>query len=120
ETGAPRLQAGLLRFGIRLLPLLAGEVRLSGAALSDAQISFADLPAAPENGFLASIGGEDGLVGADELVPKVFDWLRAGLTAMDGAGTGRFAIRDVVLDLGGGRRLAIVRAELAEAAGGAA
>ena len=36
--GAAIADAGLVRFGIRFLPLLSGEVRLSSARLSDARI----------------------------------------------------------------------------------
>jgi hypothetical protein len=116
ETGETRLRAGLLRFGVRLLPLLGGELRLTGATVSDASLSLAQLPQSPSGGFLTAMAGEDGMVGADEVVAETFRGLRGVLKAMDGSGTGRFVIEDVELDLGAdpSRRLLITRAELAE------
>ncbi len=36
--GKPIAEAGAVRFGVRLLPLLSGDVRVSSASLSDAHI----------------------------------------------------------------------------------
>jgi hypothetical protein len=118
-TGETRLRAGLLRFGVRMMPLLGGEIRLTGATVSDVNLSLAQLPASPEGGMMARMAGEDGMVGADELSAEVFRGLRGALRAVDGSGTGRFVVEDVALELGAAGTLAIDRAEVAEAADGA-
>jgi hypothetical protein len=123
-TGERRLEAEFLRFGVRALPLLRGDVRLASATLSGARAAFGALPdAGDEPGMLAAISGEDGMLGGDEIVPAVFSALRAALGALDGTGTGRFVVENVDLDIGAGAsplRLRIDRAELAEQGDGGA
>lgn len=113
-TGELRLRAGEMQFGIRLLPLLGGHVRLSDASLREAHLSLAELPAAPGGGFLAKLSGEDGMLGADEVVPAVFAGLRSAVAALDGSGSGRFEVENVGIELGSGMHLAIGRAALSE------
>ncbi len=119
ETGEARLSAGLLQFSVRLLPLLAGEVRLAGATVSDVDLRLAELPAAPGGGLLAQLAGADGLVGADDLVAFAFNGLAGAMDALDGSGTGLFVVENLSLDLGA-RKLLIARAGIAETAEGAA
>ena len=48
--GKPMVEAGRVRFGVRLLPLLGGEVRLTSARISDARIVAAMLPSQAATG----------------------------------------------------------------------
>src|SRR5690606_24639771 len=97
-TGDSRLRAGLVRFNLRLLPLLRGEVRLTGATLSDIDLALADLSGPADGGLLRAIAGEDGLVGSDELVALTFAGIRDLLTAVDGSDAGRFVLEDIAVE----------------------
>ena len=48
--GKPMADAGRVRFGVRLMPLLSGEVRLTSARISDAHIVVAALPSRAATG----------------------------------------------------------------------
>ncbi len=114
--GVERLAARHLSFGVRLMPLLRGQVRLTGATLSGARL--ARLAGSGQRSPFADLAGEDGLYGGDEVVNATFAALRAALQAMDGSDTGRFVIEDIELDIAS-RTIRVERAEVSERAGGA-
>ena len=56
--GKPIAEAGAVRFGVRLLPLLSGEVRVSSASLSDARIMIEGLSSGEGSDWTAAFRNE--------------------------------------------------------------
>jgi hypothetical protein len=80
--GKPIVQAGLMRFGVRLLPLLSGEVQLTSARVSDASL-FADaMPSQGSSDWAASLRNTDGLIDPDKIVDAVFGAVHQSLDAI--------------------------------------
>ena len=79
--GRPMADAGLVRFGIRLLPLLSGEVRLTSAKVSDAHIVAASMPSG--NGdWMAALRNANGLADPDKIIAAVFGAVHQALDAV--------------------------------------
>ncbi|UVC13685.1 YhdP family protein [Mesorhizobium onobrychidis] len=78
--GKPMADAGRVRFGIRLIPLLSGEVRLTSARISDARIVMAALPSGGD--WTAALRNEDGLVDPERLSDAVFANINHALDAV--------------------------------------
>ncbi|TGQ73109.1 MAG: hypothetical protein E5V49_01670 [Mesorhizobium sp.] len=68
--GKPMADAGRVRFGIRLVPLLRGEVRLTSARISDARIVTAAMPSGGD--WTAQLRNEDGLIDPEKLSDALF------------------------------------------------
>ncbi|RUU29799.1 DUF3971 domain-containing protein [Mesorhizobium sp. M6A.T.Ce.TU.016.01.1.1] len=75
--GKPMADAGRVRFGIRLIPLLSGEVRLTSARISDARIMMAAIPTAGD--WTAALRNDDGLIDPERLSDAVFANLNRAL-----------------------------------------
>lgn len=69
--GKPMADVGRVRFGMRLLPLLSGEVRLTSARFSDARIMVAAMPSGGGD-WTAALRNEDGLVDPEKVSAAVF------------------------------------------------
>lgn len=78
--GKPMADAGRVRFGIRLIPLLSGEVRLTSARISDAHIVTAAMPAGGD--WAAGLRNQDGLIDPEKLAAAVFAGVNHGLDAV--------------------------------------
>lgn len=78
--GKPMADAGRVRFGLRLLPLLRGEVRLTSARISDAHIVVAAMPSGGD--WAASLRNQDGLVDPEKLTAAVFANVHSALDAV--------------------------------------
>lgn len=79
--GKPMADAGRVRFGIRLIPLLSGEVRLTSARVSDAHIVAAAMPSGGGD-WTAALRNEDGLVDPEKLADAVFANVNHALDAV--------------------------------------
>ncbi|TGV05055.1 hypothetical protein EN816_36810, partial [Mesorhizobium sp. M8A.F.Ca.ET.173.01.1.1] len=69
--GKPMADVGRVRFGIRLLPLLSGDVRLTSARFSDARIMVAAMPSGGGD-WTTALRNEDGLVDPEKVSATVF------------------------------------------------
>lgn len=61
-----------IRFGLRVLPLVTGQIKLGSARVEDARIFLGALPARGDIVWTASLTGEDGLVDPDRVANAVF------------------------------------------------
>lgn len=79
---APVVEAGLLRFGVKVLPLISGRLQLGGATLSDARIDLSGWKggASQDWRFLAS----GNVVEADQILEAVFAGIHAALDSIGG------------------------------------
>ncbi|MBN9219722.1 MAG: hypothetical protein J0I79_17410 [Mesorhizobium sp.] len=78
--GKAMADAGRVRFGVRLVPLLWGEVRLTSARISDARIVTATMPSGGD--WTAELRNEDGLVDPEKLSDAVFGNIHRALDAV--------------------------------------
>lgn len=82
SDGKPMVEAGLMNFGVRLLPLLSGDVQLTSARISNARI-FADaMPSQGSSDWAASLRNADGLVDPDKIVDVTFGLVHQSLDAI--------------------------------------
>ncbi|TPL82022.1 hypothetical protein FJ941_14150 [Mesorhizobium sp. B2-3-13] len=80
SDGKPMADAGRVRFGVRLVPLLWGEVRLTSARISDARIVMAAMPSGGD--WTAALRNENGLVDPEKLSDAVFGNIHRALDAV--------------------------------------
>ncbi|KAA3449477.1 hypothetical protein C7I87_16010 [Mesorhizobium sp. SARCC-RB16n] len=78
--GKPMADVGRVRFGVRLVPLLWGEVRLTSARVSDARILMAAMPSGGD--WTAALRNSDGLVDPEKLSDAVFGNIHGALDAV--------------------------------------
>ncbi|MFD1983086.1 hypothetical protein ACFSOZ_10430 [Mesorhizobium newzealandense] len=90
--GKPMADAGRVRFGVRLIPLLWGDVRLTSARISDARI---DVAAMPSGDWTAVLRNEDGLIDPEKLSAAVFGNVNRALDAVREDSLRRIEFRNV-------------------------
>lgn len=96
--GRPMADVGRVRFGIRLLPLLSGEVRLTSARFSDARIVTAAMPSGGGD-WAAALRNEDGLVDPEKVAAVVFAGVNDALDAVREDSMRRIELRNVEFEL---------------------
>lgn len=80
--GEPMMEAGRVRFGVRLLPLLGGQLRLTSARIVDARIVAAMLPSTEGGDWAAGLRNQEGLIDPDKLSAAVFEAVHQALDAV--------------------------------------
>jgi hypothetical protein len=81
HDGRPVVSAGTVRFGVRLLPLLSGDVRLTSARLANATIDVGAMPSTGSD-WAASLRNNEGLLDPDKVIAATFDAARKALDAV--------------------------------------
>ncbi len=111
--GRPMLDAGRMRFGVRLIPLLRGQFRLSSARISDARVVAEALPSTGGGDWSGRLRNERGLIDPDRLSEAMFEAVHQALDAVrqDSIREIRLANVDFVLPRGGS--IELVRVEKA-------
>src|SRR5690606_38458858 len=82
DDGSPMLDAGRLRFGVRLFPLLGGQVSLSSPRVSDARVVADALPATGGGDWAGRLRDEQGLLDPDKLSEAFFAAMHLALDAV--------------------------------------
>ncbi|MBA3446208.1 MAG: hypothetical protein H0T56_01125 [Pseudaminobacter sp.] len=106
--GTPIVEAGTIRFGIRFLPLLTGNVRLGSAMISDARISTAMLSPAGRTDWTKILRNEDGLLDPDKAAEVVFERMHLALDAVENGSTHRIDLENVEFILPEEGRLRVI------------
>jgi hypothetical protein len=121
ETGDSFVDVGLLRFGIRFLPLLEGRLQLANARLSDARLVVDQLPDRGGPGPLAGLRNPDGLLDPDLVTPAIFAAIHRVFDLVESNAARDLKLRNVtiVLDSVRGTSVRIVGAQLENTAEGA-
>ena len=78
--GKPMMEAGAVRFGMRALPLVTGDVQLTSARISNARIDLAALPAGGD--WSEALRNGQGLVDPDKVIAAIFGTVREALGAV--------------------------------------
>ncbi|RUV12509.1 hypothetical protein EOA91_27905, partial [Mesorhizobium sp. M1A.F.Ca.IN.022.04.1.1] len=114
--GKPMADVGRVRFGMRLLPLLSGEVKLTSARFSDARIMVAAMPSGSGD-WTAALRNEDGLVDPEKVSAAVFGGVNAALDAVRAESMRQIDLRNVEFELppgGSVRRLTVAQATVGQ------
>jgi hypothetical protein len=121
ETGDSFVDVGLLRFGIRFLPLLEGRLQLANARLSDARLVVDQLPDRGGPGPLAGLRNLDGLLDPDLVTPAIFAAIHRVFDLVESNAARDLKLRNVtiVLDSVRGTSVRIAQAQLENTAEGA-
>ncbi|TWG95447.1 uncharacterized protein DUF3971 [Mesorhizobium sp. J18] len=111
DNGQSLLEAGAIRFGVRVGPLLTGHVQLGSATISDARIAAADLRPSGGHEWNAAIKNDAGLIEPDMVNDAVFGAIHRAFDLVAAAGTKSLELNNVVLlpPRAGMRELAISR-----------
>jgi hypothetical protein len=109
EDGAPMVDAGIMRFGVRFLPLLSGNVQLGSASISNARIMAAAMPEQDGVDWTNVLRNEAGLIDPDRLIEVTFDRLHRALDAVRPGATDRLDLENVEIVLPEDGRIRVVR-----------
>ncbi|TIN13914.1 MAG: hypothetical protein E5Y31_32495, partial [Mesorhizobium sp.] len=91
--GKPMADAGRVRFGVRLVPLLWGDVRLTSARISDARIVTAAMPSGGD--WTTALRNADGLIDPEKLSVALFANVNRALDAVREDSLHRIDLRNV-------------------------
>lgn len=117
--GEPMIEAGRMRFGIRLMPLLSGRLSLTSARLWDARIFYDTVPSGGD--WAAGLRNGDGLVDPDKVVEVAFAAVHRALDAVQLNSLREIRLKRVELVLpwvGAVDRIAIAEARVAQSGDG--
>lgn len=96
------LQAEHLTFGLKIWPLLLGQVELASARISGARISVDQL-GGQGPGLMAKLLDNRGLVDPDRLAPEAFATLDQFVAVMRRSSSDEIKLQDIVLQTAGGQ-----------------
>ncbi|CDX25958.1 conserved hypothetical protein [Mesorhizobium plurifarium] len=114
--GKPMADIGRVRFGMRLLPLLSGDVRLTSARFSDAHIVVAAMPSGGGD-WTAALRNQDGLVDPEKVSTAVFASVNDALDAVREDSMRQIDLRNVEFELpdtGPVKRVTVTSATVAQ------
>lgn len=115
DSGATLVDAGTVRFGLRVVPLLSGEFELGSASIADAKISLAALPARTgDRQWSRGLIGSDGLIEPRLVGEAVFGALHRAFAALERGSTRRLEFTDVEVQLPAGYFVDAIRIDSAE------
>lgn len=103
------VEGGAAKIGLRLLPLLRGEVSASGISLSGARIALEGLPSSRDSDWAAKFRNADGLLDPDLVVPEVFAATRRVMDLVQPAGVRRIAVSDIEVRFPQGGQIQAIR-----------
>lgn len=114
EAAESFVDVGLLRFGIRFLPLLEGRLQLANARLSDARLVADQLPDRGGPSPLAGLRNADGLLDPDLVTPAIFAAIHRVFDLVESNAARDLKLRNVtiVLDSARGTSIRIADAQL--------
>ena len=107
--GTAMAEAGMMRFGIRLLPLLSGDVRLGDAKISDARIVVDAMPESGGSDWSAVLRSADGLIDPEKVLNETFRGIHRGFDAVQYDAMREIALSNVDFVLPSGGEVKVVR-----------
>lgn len=106
-SGSSLLQAEHLTFGLRLWPLLLGQVELASARISGARVSVNQFGSGGP-GWMAKITDGRGLIDPNRLAPEVFAALDQFIGVMRRGASSEIRLQDITLETAGGAAQSII------------
>lgn len=101
-TGEAVIDAGSITLGIKLLPLLTGDVVLGNARIADATFDLGVLPSEGARAWDEGLTNPDGLVDPGRAIDALFLGTSQAFALLDGCETTRFELENVRFLRGGG------------------
>lgn len=95
SKGGTQVSAGRVQFGLRLWPLLQGQLQLRNAALSDAKIVLGALPDRGGADWSAFLKNDQGLIESDLVLAALFDGLHRAFNGLDAGKTRSMALENI-------------------------
>ncbi|HTV68355.1 MAG TPA: hypothetical protein VMF90_07445, partial [Rhizobiaceae bacterium] len=114
-TGAPVVEAGSLEFGVKVLPLISGDIEFGSAHLSGARIQVAMMPERGDADWAAALKNADGLIDPDKVSAAAFAGIHDAFTALTQGEARSVELEDVEIVLPGDAlvgRISIANAQL--------
>ena len=96
-----KIHAGLVRFGIRFLPLLSGRLKLGSATLADANVTIGAVKGGGGD-WAEALKDKNGLLDSDRVLAAVFNAFHQAFAALDAGRTRTITLSDVDIALSGG------------------
>ncbi|AZO14376.1 hypothetical protein EJ069_06345 [Mesorhizobium sp. M2A.F.Ca.ET.043.05.1.1] len=118
--GKPMADIGRVRFGMRLLPLLSGDVRLTSARFSNAHIVVAAMPSGGGD-WTAALRNENGLVDPEKVSAAAFAGVNDALDAVREDSMRQIDLHNVEFELPGTglvKRVTVTSATVAQTGAG--
>jgi hypothetical protein len=105
EPGAlrPAIEAGEVRFGLRFLPMLRGELGVKSISLSDARLAASTLSGNGSSDWTSSLFTADGLIDPDAVPGLVFEIVEGAFAAVAARETDRVDLESITLLLPNGQ-----------------
>jgi len=95
KGGAPVVEAGMVRFGLRFLPLMGGNIRLGSVKISDAVVTASSMPLSDRSDWTQALRNERGLIDPDKLAQVVFAEVHRAFDALEAGSTGQIELQNV-------------------------
>ncbi|MEP9398171.1 DUF3971 domain-containing protein [Mesorhizobium sp. KR2-14] len=112
--GTPVVEAGTVRFGVRFLPLIGGNIRLGSVSISDARFAASTLPMSDKGDWTSILKNEQGLIDPDKLARAIFDEVHRGFDALEVGSTSQIELKNVEFVLPEGQQLRVLRIDRAK------
>lgn len=96
-----KIHAGLIRFGIRFLPLLSGKLKLGSATLADAKVALGAMKSGGGD-WAEALKDENGLLNSDRILAAAFGAFHKAFAALDAGQTRTISLSDVDITLPAG------------------
>jgi len=93
--GAPIVKAGMVRFGLRFLPLLGGNLQLGSVKIADATITAAAMPLSDQQDWTQALKNDQGLVDPDKVTRVVFAEVHRAFDALEAGSTRQIELQNV-------------------------
>lgn len=113
KQGAPIVEAGVVRFGVRFLPLFGGNIRLASVNISDARISAAAMPMADQGDWTKILKNDQGLIDPDKVSTAIFAEIHRAFDALQVGSTRQIELENVEIVLPEDGQVRIVRIDFA-------
>ncbi|PSJ64001.1 DUF3971 domain-containing protein [Pseudaminobacter soli (ex Li et al. 2025)] len=114
KQGIPIVEAGMVRFGLRFVPLLSGNVRLGSVKISNARINAGAMPMAAQGDWTAILRNDRGLIDADKVTKAIFAEVHRAFDALQIGSTRQIELEKVEFVLPEDGHVRIVRIDYAQ------
>jgi Protein of unknown function len=114
KQGMPIVEAGMVRFGLRFLPLLSGNVRLGSVKISDARINAGAMPLAAQGDWTDILRNDRGLIDPDRVTKAIFAEVHRAFDALQIGSTRQIELEKVEFVLPEGGHVRVVRIDYAQ------
>lgn len=107
--GLPIIDAGMVRFGLRFMPLFGGNLRLGSLKIADATITASAMPLSQQQDWTLALKNERGLIDPDRVARAIFSEVHRAFDALEAGSTGQIELQNVQVMLPEDGHVRVVR-----------